>query len=299
MRVTQTMLDRNILFSLGRNLEALAELSEQLSTGLKVNTVSDDVPATRQILLLERENERIDAYVRNQESAQRFLALATSSLQDASETLSRVKELAVQAATGTYSDVQRSTIAENVDGLLGSLFAVANSRAEWGYVFAGEATSTAPFQVTAETSGYMQSITYQGAPASTEVAVGARSVTELNLVGSDAFRNDGDLFGTVIALRDAMWAGDIDEINRLIGELEVAHADVRQSVARLGAQQEHVDVLRGAAEGFKVLNEQFLSDRQDANIAEVAVQYNSMMALLQMVMRLSADVVRPTIFDYL
>lgn len=299
MRVTQNMLNRNALYWMSRNLERLAEANKQLSTGRRVNTVSDDVLASGSILHLERESETIQTYLRNLDAANAMLSFATSSLQSVSEAISRLKELAVQAATETYTDANRQAMAAGVDNLLSTLMALGNLQQRGAYVFSGEAIRTTPFVATTDPAGEIQSVTYQGAMITTEVTVGPRTTSEVNLVGKDIFQGVGDIFLTAIELRDAMRAGDQSEITRLIGELDVSHTDIRHALGRLGERQSQSQVLRAASEGFLLRNQQVISDHQDADVAELAVEFNTLMARLQMVMKVAADIVKPSIFEFL
>jgi flagellar hook-associated protein 3 FlgL len=299
MRVTQNMLDRNLMFALAKNLERLGKLNEQLSTGQRINTVSDDVVDAGQVMRLQRENDRISSYLSNLDSSDTMLSFATSMLQRTSETVAGIKELAIQAATETYTATDRQVMAAGVDSLLDTLIGLANSASKGAYLFSGEATDTAPYAVQADLSGQVQAVTYEGEMISTQVSVGPRATTEVNLVGESVFRRTGDLFGTVIALRDAIAASDRDEINRLIGELDTSHTDVRQSLGRLGERQTQLQATRTSLEMIKGLNTQAATDKQGADVAQVAVEYNSMMALLQMVMKVAAEAVTPSLIDYI
>lgn len=299
MRVTQNMLDRNLMFALAKNLERLGKLNEQLSSGQRINTVSDDVVDAGQVMRLQRENDRISSYLSNLDSSDTMLSFATSMLQRTSETVASIKELAVQAATETYTQTDRQVMAAGVDSLLDTLISLANSASKGAYLFSGEATDTAPYAVQADLSGQAQAVTYEGEMISTQVSVGPHATTEVNLVGESVFRRTGDLFGTVIALRDAIAASDRDEINRLIGELDTSHTDVRQSLGRLGARQTQLQIMRTSLEMIKGLNTQAATDKQGADMAQVAVEYNSMMALLQMVMKVAAGAVTPSLINYI
>jgi flagellar hook-associated protein 3 FlgL len=299
MRVTQNMLDRDLLYSLGRNLERLSTLNEQLSTGQRINTVSDDVIGAGQVMRLGRENDRLDSYTANIESAHTMLAFATDAIQRASATMAQIKTLAVQGATETYTSTERQVMADGVDNLLSTLISLANSDNSGAYVFAGEATTVAPYAVTTDASGNVVAVTYQGERISTEAAVGPRTTTEMNLVGESVFQRTGHLFDTIVQLRDALRASDRDEINRLIGELDTSHTDIRQSLGRLGERDNQLQVMEATLETFKGLNDEVITNNQGADVAEVAVQYNSMMALLQMVMKVAAEATKPSIIDYL
>ncbi len=299
MRVTQNMLDRNLLFAMSRNLERLVKLNEQLSTGQRVNTVSDDVIAAGQIMRLSRENDQVGVYLANMHSVDSMLSFATGTLGKVSETMTRLKELATQAATETYSATERQIMAEGVANLLDTLVALANVETRGSYVFSGEATHTAPYAVTTDMDGNVVSVDYQGAAIAAEVAVGPGTMRQANLVGREIFEGVGDLFQTLIDLRDAMRADDTAQINQLLGELTTAHTDVRVTLGRYGERQSQLHVLRTSLERLSELNTGAVSDRQDADVAEVAVQYNSMMALMQMVMKVAAEAVRPSIVNFM
>jgi flagellar hook-associated protein 3 FlgL len=299
MRVTQNILDRNVLYSLQENLERLGKLNEQLSTGQRINTMSDDVPGANQVLRLQRENQRMSVYLKNVDTVDRMLSFATSTLQTVSETVTQIKQLAVQAATETYTSEQRSVMAESVDAMLSTLVSMANVSNQGTYVFGGEGMDAAPYAVTTDASGSITAVTYRGQALNTQVVIGPDVHVDVNLVGADVFQRTGDLFETVIGLRDAMRADDRDEINRQIGELDTSHTDVSQALGRLGARQSQLQVSRNSLERLSALNLQTISDRQDADISEVAVRYNSLMALLEMVMKVAAESVQPSIVSFL
>ncbi|MFO8008939.1 MAG: flagellar hook-associated protein FlgL [Candidatus Brocadiia bacterium] len=299
MRVTQNMINRQLIFSIQRNMDVLDGLNRQLSTGRRVNTVSDDVPDARQIMFLERENGKIDAYLRNISSVDGILSVATSTLEDVSQTITRVKELAVQAATGTYTPNNRLAMSEGVEGLLNTLLGMANVQHNGASVFAGEAAQTTAYEATTDAEGYVTAVSYEGEAISTQVPVGPGMSSEANFVGRRIFQGSADLWETLIALRDAMRANDIEGIQGLIEDLETCHSDVRRSVGQLGERQAQLQLLLGNIERMQDLNLQIISERQDADMAEVGTQYNSQMTLLQMVMNVAARSVKPSILDYL
>ena len=91
-------------------LGSLAASMQRLSTGLRINSAADDAAG-----LAIRELQRSDIAVlhqgiRNASEAISLLQVADSALGVIDEKLIRMKELAEQAATGTYDSVQRALI---------------------------------------------------------------------------------------------------------------------------------------------------------------------------------------------
>jgi len=299
MRVTQGTLNRNLVFWMNRGLEDLGNANEQLSTGQRVNRFSDDVLASGQIMQLGRDTEQYHAHLRNLHSADIMLSFATSSLENASAVLTRAKELAIQASSETYSGSDLQTMAAEMEGLLGSMVTLANVKYSGSYVFSGESTSTTPYVATVRADGSIESVAYQGQVINTKVAIGSDAAADGNLVGKEIFQRDTDVFQVLIGLRDAMEANDRGEINRLLDDLDVSHGDITESLGQLGGRKDQLQFLQASFEQYVAHNDEAISDLQDADIAALSVDYNALMARLQMVLRVTAESMKPTLADYI
>ncbi|MCO6429783.1 MAG: hypothetical protein J5J00_02900 [Deltaproteobacteria bacterium] len=98
------------LAELGRSSRSFAEASERLSSGLRINKASDD-GAGLAISSLLAVNERLSTQaIRNTNDAISMLNIASSTLDQQVIIIERMKELAVQAANGVYSDTQREAL---------------------------------------------------------------------------------------------------------------------------------------------------------------------------------------------
>lgn len=119
---------------------------EQVSTGKRVNKPSDDPVAAARILKLDQEVQRIDTYNRNATLATNRLELEESTLDSATDILQRVRELTVQAGSGTLSNNDRASLAAELRQRLDQLADVANTRDASGeYIFSGFQGDTAAF----------------------------------------------------------------------------------------------------------------------------------------------------------
>jgi flagellar hook-associated protein 3 FlgL len=293
------MLNKNLTFSMRRNFERLNELSNQLGTGQRVNTVSDDVVATRSIMSLKRTNARLGVYTENLRAARSSLTVATNALEQASEVMVNIKQVGVQAATETYSASDLEAMSVTLDGMLQSLVTVVNTHGEHGYVFAGESMDSKPYEVATGPDGEISEVHYAGEMLSTSVQVGPATSSEVNMVGEKLINRTGDLFETVIDLREAVAAGDHDRIEQLLGELDNRHTDIVHGIGRLGERMSQLDVMEQSNETFQAFNEEIISRRQDADVGEVTVEYNTQMALLQMVMKVASQSTMPSIANYI
>ena len=114
---------RNLTASYGR----LATSIERLSTGLRINSAADDAAG-----LAIREGMRADIAalrqgIRNAQDGISMIQTAEGALAVIDEKLIRMKELAEQAATGTYTDAQRMIIHSEFAAMASEIDRIATS----------------------------------------------------------------------------------------------------------------------------------------------------------------------------
>ena len=116
----------------------LNKTSEQVSTGKRVNRPSDDPVAAARILKLDQELGRVSTYQRNAQLADNRLKQQESTLGSAIDVIQRVRELTVQAGSGSLSANDRQSIASELKERLGQLANIANTQDASGeYIFSG------------------------------------------------------------------------------------------------------------------------------------------------------------------
>jgi flagellar hook-associated protein 3 FlgL len=124
----------------------LQRTQEQLASGRRVLTPSDDPVAAVQILDISEDLAQVDQYNRNGDLAQGQLALEESVLADVGTVLQRVRELVLQANNATQSPDTRQSIATEISARLDELQALANTRdASDEFIFAGFQSENEPF----------------------------------------------------------------------------------------------------------------------------------------------------------
>jgi flagellin len=106
--IKNNIMAQNASRHLGKSYDALAKSVERLSSGLRINSAKDDAAG-----LAVRELMRADIAVtkqgsRNAMDAISMLQTMEGAMGTIDSILIRMKELAEQAATGTYSDQQRT-----------------------------------------------------------------------------------------------------------------------------------------------------------------------------------------------
>jgi flagellar hook-associated protein 3 FlgL len=126
------------------------------------------------------------------------MTLAESALGNAGELLQQAREYLVAAGNGTYTDVERRGLAEQLRGLRTQLLAIANRGDGAGnYLFAGQGGSVAPF---ADEPG---GVVFRGVPG--DFSTASREPLPLSVDGEAAWLggDGGGVFATLDrAIRD-------------------------------------------------------------------------------------------------
>jgi flagellin len=120
MAMTATM---NLSEAFGR----LANATNQLSSGLRINSASDDAAGLAIRELMRSDIATLNQGVRNANDAISLLQTADGALGVVDEKLIRMQELAEQAATGTYTSTQRLIIDSEYQAMASEITRIANA----------------------------------------------------------------------------------------------------------------------------------------------------------------------------
>jgi len=137
MRVTQQMLFSRYVNNLNKSLTSLMDLNMQSQTQKRINRPSDDPTGMTRILDHRDTLRSLEQYKENISTAKGWLGSADESLMQVSTLLTRAKELATQAATGTLDKDNREQISYELRSLFEQMVGLANSSFEDKSIFAG------------------------------------------------------------------------------------------------------------------------------------------------------------------
>jgi len=182
MRIATTTLYDRGLAAINVAQDNLAISQEQVSTGKRVNTASDDPIAATEILRTTSSLANNTQYIANQAAATQQLGTTDSTLGQVTDLLQSVRTTLVSANNGSLSDSDRASLSTNLKGQLDSLVALANTQDGDGhYLFAGYHTSTTPF------ANNGTSVTYAGDDGTRSIQVSATRQIAISANGADVF----------------------------------------------------------------------------------------------------------------
>jgi flagellin len=125
--IKNNIMASNAARHLGQSYDALAKSVERLSSGLRINTAKDDAAGLAVRELMRADTAVIQQGVRNAQDAISMLQTMEGALQTTDNALVRMKQLAEQAATGTYSTAQRGIMNSEFQEMSNEIQRVATS----------------------------------------------------------------------------------------------------------------------------------------------------------------------------
>jgi flagellar hook-associated protein 3 FlgL len=129
-----------------KNYSGVVAAQNQATTGVRVQTASDDPVAAAQLLMLQQQKDMLGQYNGNITSLQNSLTNEESVLQSINLAFGTAQGLALQAGNLQLSDDDRKALAAQVGALEDHVLGLLNSKdASGNYMFSGAKTDTPPY----------------------------------------------------------------------------------------------------------------------------------------------------------
>ncbi|ABB38367.1 flagellin domain protein [Oleidesulfovibrio alaskensis G20] len=125
--INHNLMALNAANNLGNSYSKLATSIRRLSSGLRVGTAADDAAGLAIREIMRSDIAALNQGIRNANDAISLIQTADGALQVIDEKLIRMKELAEQAATGTYTSAQRLIIDSEYQAMASEITRIANS----------------------------------------------------------------------------------------------------------------------------------------------------------------------------
>lgn len=186
MRITDKMIQTQTMKNIQKNRSDLAQLQNQAATGKKLTTPSEDPVGATKVLVNRTDQKNQEQFEKNIFQAKNFLDTTESTLAQLGEALIRTKELALQAASDTIGESQRSMIGSEVSQIYNSVVEMSNRRVGERYLFGGYKTQAAPFNREGQ---------YQGDDGEMRVQNQKGIFVAMNMTGDRVFMGRGLVHG--------------------------------------------------------------------------------------------------------
>jgi flagellar hook-associated protein 3 FlgL len=241
MRVTSNRLINLAAQSTLNAQSTLATAQDQLTSGKRVTTPSDDptswVAAQRTKLRQVMSQGTGAALAANRDA----LEQTDNSLASIANVVSQVRALAVQGASASYNGNDRAGLAAQVQGLFQSAVDSANAQGHDGsYLLAGSDASTAPFNADG---------TYNGDSTQRAVASnsGPQNLSNISIAGTALTAASGvDVLPLLGKVATALAANDTATLTSTLSDLDTAVKQVASARSQAGGAMNVLDASNSA-----------------------------------------------------
>ena len=241
--------------------DSIQKNMEKLSSGERINRAGDDASGLAVSEKMRSQIRGLNQASKNIQNGVSFIQTTEGYLQETTDILQRVRELAVQSANGIYSDEDRMQIQVEVSQLVAEVDRIA-SQAQFNGMnmltgrFAQEGDAVMQFQIGANVD------------QNTRVFIGTITATALGLKGAQG----GD---------EQISISSPDEANLTLATIDEALKNVTKQRADLGAYQNRFEM---AAKGINIAaeNTQASESRiRDTDMASEMVEFTKNQILTQ------------------
>ena len=179
----------NVGFALNLHTDAMAKLQEQVSTGSRINRISDDPAASYRVLGLNTNVKSLENYINNLSEVISILELSSAIIEDITSGFSETQIRLTQVSSGIYDEAARKRTAEGINDILEQTVSLANTKHTDQYLFGGTDTGSAPY-IVERTDGKITRVTYQGSFENRDIEVAPGMESSAFYIGDNIFRSN-------------------------------------------------------------------------------------------------------------
>lgn len=294
-RVTQNMLNTQLMRNLNSNLTRMDKSQNQLATGQRINKPSDDPVGITFGLRYRSEISANDQYESNANTAISWMDYTDVTLNQAGNVLQRVRELAVQAANGTNSAESLKAIKSEVSQLTEQMVTIGNSEFNGKHVFNGQLTNIKPYTLTDA-----ESIVTDNQDISFELGTGVKIPISVN--GNTVFGNAGatdNMFAVLKNLQTSLDSNDFKNIGYVVGELDKRMDAFLEIRADIGAKSNRIDLILNRLQDIGINLVSLQSKTESADIPAVITSLKTDENVYQASLAVGAKLIKPSLIDFL
>lgn len=276
MRVTPSIQNRNFLENLARTKTRMDKAQDELSSGRRVNLLSDNPYAAGRASEIEALSSENAEFIANNEQSISKLGFLDSTMQRLVLSLENAQTLAAQALSGTTTPESRAALAEGVTGVRQQVLSIANTQYNGVFLFSGTRRPAAD-----AFSDNAPGFTYNGNDDAIYQKLDRSTTIQTNLTGQDLFGDPPAVLDVLDALKTAIQNNDPTAIRAEAASLEtlanrfnslgaIVGERIRLTEQTLSRLREHNLALK--EETSRLTDANLVESISDFNLADQAVR---------------------------
>lgn len=295
MRVTQSMLQNNMLDNLFKSQAKMDKYLTQINTGKKISKPSDNPVIAMKGIGYRTEVREVEQYTRNTSEVWGWFDQSDDVLGKATSAMQRMEELAIQAANGSNSESELDSIAEEVKQLKEQMVEFANTKVNGKYIFNGTDTDKKPVSIDDEGNVTIEEAT--GRKEAVEIEVAKDINMSVNVSPEELF--DESLFENIDSFIGALENGDKEELNESVGNLQDSSSQIIKSRAELGARMNRLELIEDRLSHQGIIAEDTMKKNEGVEFEEAVTNLLTEEVIHRAALAAGSKIIQPSLIDFL
>jgi flagellar hook-associated protein 3 FlgL len=278
----------------------MTEAQTQLSTGLKVNVVSDN-PDVISTLLQARANLNSAQQIgTNLGQVATEVNTGEQALESATSLYDQVQTLSAEGTTSTQTASGRATIAQQLQSIEQQMVGLANTQVNNRYIFAGDTDQTQPYTFDSTQTDPVSA--YQGSASTRTIQAADGTTFPVALTAQQIFDSTDpttNVFTSINNMVTALNANDQTAIQTANAALPNVSTYLNTQLSFYGNAQDSVTAATTSASNMVTQLQTQISGLQDADETQSILQLTQAQTEQQAALQSFQQIPRTTLFDFL
>ncbi|AQU77982.1 MULTISPECIES: flagellar hook-associated protein FlgL [Planococcus] len=292
MRVTQQMLNQNSIRNMSQNLSRFEKINNQVASGKLLHRPSDDPNGVSKAMNLKSTLATNAQFERNTGEAKLWMDETGQNIDSMVNAMQRVREIAVQGNNGTYSELDQTAMAAEIEELTEHMRQLANAKVNGKSLFNGQKTGELPFPEKGDMTPSSADLVAKTFTIGEGISIQS-SVLPEQLFGASA--DAANLFNTLESMSANLKAGtaiDLEKIDAGIDRLLTVGAEN-------GARQNRLEAVENRLLASNLEIKSMLSRVEDIDYAEAVIKLKSEESIYQASLAATSKIIQPSLMDFL
>lgn len=331
-RVSENSSIHAIKHSVGKTKSKVEDLQIKGSNMKRIQKPSDDPIGNVDLLQIRSKNIDAQQYLRNLSFAQTNLGFTETVLEELTDILTKVKELAIGQASDIYNPEVRQSVSKEIHQLRMQTLSLANKRNGNRYLFAGQKLLTKPFDNDGKYLGDKNKIFIEinkdvfipinltgeelfvdkesrpnvrlvmpknpdEIPHQEEIKLPNRNPASAQESGVESVRSN--IFDELLSLENALLTNNPDIVQSLLEQLDRSIDRVIAHRTQIGALSNNISNAENNIEKMKLLNEEYKTKVEDADVTELFTNLQKEQNILKATYQASGTLMNQQLMDFL
>jgi flagellar hook-associated protein 3 FlgL len=291
---------QEFLNSVNRIAAEMTTAQAQLSTGLKVNVVSDQPDVISPLLTAQANLSSVQQVTSNLGMVSTEVNTAEQSVSSAVSLYDQVQTLAAEGATGTQTATGQADIAQQLQSLEQQMVGIANTQVNSRYIFSGDADQTQPY--TYDPTQPDPVSTYQGSASTRTIQSANGTSFPVALTAQQIFDSTDpttNVFTSINNMVTALQSGNATAIQTANSALAPVGTYMNTQLAFYGTAQDSVTAATTAAATLTTQLQTQIGGMQDADETQSILNLTQAQTQQEAALQSFQQIPRTTLFDFL